>query len=101
MAIVEASKCRRQTHRLGVVVVKSGRVVARGHNHFARHAEVAALSKLWPCDRVGTTMYIIRLRKSQPVGMAKPCAKCEDFLRKSGVRKVYYTKSFGVDELKP
>ena len=79
----------------GVIVVKGGAIVATGSNHDDRHAEVVALSKLWPSKRKGTTVISVRVRKTGTVGMAKPCQACEQFLRDNGVKKVVYSDACG------
>ncbi len=79
----------------GVIVARGGAILATGVNHHDRHAEVVALSKLWPSNRRGTTIISVRVRKTGTIGMAKPCAACEAFLRENGVKKVIYSDANG------
>jgi deoxycytidylate deaminase len=77
------------------IVIRGGAIVATGHNHDMVHAEVAALNKLWPSERVGVRVWSIRIGRNDQVKFAKPCAKCARYLRESGVRQVFYTTSDG------
>jgi pyrimidine deaminase RibD-like protein len=92
LALKTALECTTHRHRLGAVVVKSGRVFAHACNRNGVHAEVRALKKLRPEARVGTTVYVARLpRENKPSSMAKPCPDCQVFLVEAGVKKVVYT----------
>lgn len=77
------------------VVMKGGSIKAIGFNHGTVHAEVTALSKLWPDQRAGCTVWSIRVRKDGSYAMALPCEECTKFLVDNGVRKVYYSNSEG------
>lgn len=59
------------------------------------HAETAALVGLSRKDLSRATIYVVRLKKSGVLGMAKPCLGCQRALRASGIRRVYYTDSEG------
>lgn len=78
-----------------VIVERGGAIVATGVNHDLVHAEVAALNKIWPNRRKDVTIWSFRLRRDGKLGMAKPCAKCQEFLRQNGVKNVYYTNPWG------
>lgn len=82
-------------HHHVVFAVKGGAVVAVGVNNNYRHAEVVALSQLWPNKRKGVKVYSFRWLKSGRLGQAKPCEDCEKYLRKNGVKTVYYSDSVG------
>lgn len=77
------------------LVIKGGAILAYGYNHDGRHAEVVALSKLWPNKRKGVTVLSLRLSVEGGLAMAKPCAKCAAFLAENGVRRVYYSTREG------
>lgn len=77
------------------MITRGGAIVAFGTNHDGTHAEVAALNNLWPDQRLGTRAISIRLRRSDTLGMAKPCLACQEYMRKNGVKSVMYTDSEG------
>jgi cytidine deaminase len=89
------NKARHPAHRHAVIVYRGGNIVAMGANHDTTHAEVAALNTLWPSERRGTKVVSLRMRRDGKLGMAKPCAKCEDFMRENGVKTVVYSDANG------
>lgn len=93
IAYSEALKAHDAQHKLGAVLVKGGSVIAKGYNSYTnlRHAEVSCLSKVWESERKGAVLYVVRTRKTQKFGMSKPCPKCENFIKNSGIKKVIYT----------
>jgi pyrimidine deaminase RibD-like protein len=97
LAFKEAVNCTTHRQRVGAVVVRGGRVLAKASNQSGRHAEVRALSQLWGSECAGTTVYVARLPRDVTVArsMARPCAKCERFMRRLGVKRVVYTTFSG------
>jgi pyrimidine deaminase RibD-like protein len=87
----------RSNHRFqhSALVFRGGALVAFGYNHDGRHAEVSALSKLWPSNRKGTTLFSLRFLRNGRLGLALPCPKCQVFLKQSGVSRVYFSTSDG------
>lgn len=94
-----ASRSDHSLHHHAVLVTRGGQVVAKGFNRGYVHAEIQALSKVWPNRRKGCKVWSIRIRKDGRVGMAKPCGPCEAFLRASGVDTVYYSTNDGGIEM--
>lgn len=88
-------KARHQAHRHAAVVYRGGCVVSTGVNHDTIHAEVQALKKLWPDHRRGTTVVSIRMTRGGKLGLAKPCAECEAYMREAGVKTVLYSNAQG------
>ncbi|SRR6266498_2291505 len=88
--LTETLSCHRFKH--AAFVIKGGSIIAMAPNHH-RHAEVAALSKLWPSKRKGTTVLSLRVTRSGLLAMAKPCEKCMRFMLTHGVRKIMYSTS--------
>jgi pyrimidine deaminase RibD-like protein len=92
-ALRESSKIKEKwTHALGAVIVKGGTVLATGINNYDRgmHAEVAAILNCKTPLR-GADMYVARHRRNQICGLAKPCPKCENLIRKVGISRVIFT----------
>lgn len=92
-------------HRHACIITRNNEIVAEGYNKkynmfehiYSIHAEVDAISKL-PSRSKGYTadcvMYVYRIGSDvvgNPTKMSKPCKRCEDSIRKAGIRKVYYS----------
>jgi pyrimidine deaminase RibD-like protein len=90
----EADKVVGRNYRHVAIVHKGGRTLSIGNN-VSRHAEVAALSKLKPADRKGTTVFSARIRHDGSFANGRPCEKCWDFLLDNGVKKVAWSNSDG------
>lgn len=58
------------------------------------HAEIRALAKIG--SPKNATVYVARADAYGRWANAKPCAGCEDALRKAGVKRVWWTVSPGV-----
>ena len=96
-----AKKSTHRQHLHASIVARGGNIVSCGYNHERIHAETMALSKLWPSERVGTTVWSIRVSKSGRLGMAKPCSKCMSFLVASRVKQVFFSNASGeIERLK-
>lgn len=108
--------------RIGAVAVCGGKVIATAassekthslqakYNRYRRfevngvdclpkvHAEIGLVTKL---RRVGNIdfkrvrIYVYRLCKARPHGLARPCAACMRALVDLGVERVYYTTDYG------
>jgi deoxycytidylate deaminase len=85
----------RQHHHAAIVTI-GGAIKSVGFNKGEIHAEFQALDKIWPNERKGARVYSFRLRKDGTWSTAKPCPKCEQYLRDNGVKIVYYTNAVGV-----
>ena len=90
LALAEAEKGRGRTHPnplVGAVVVKAGRVVARGHHEKAGlpHAEVNALRKAGARAR-GADLYVT-LEPCNHLGRTPPCTEA---ILAAGVRRVFF-----------
>lgn len=108
MAAKTARKSPFEQHRLGAVIVKSGRVLSTGYNELrytkelqkmSVHAEEAAILKLLKAKRlsdlVGAEIYVTRFTPAGRVGLSKPCARCQELLRSVGIKRVFYTDNLG------
>lgn len=68
--------------------------VARGQRDYclSTHAEMdAVLSARAKIDLRGTKIYVVRIKVSGGLGMAKPCEICEHVLYNYGIRRAYYS----------
>jgi tRNA(Arg) A34 adenosine deaminase TadA len=91
--------------RLGACAVKSGRVFGRGFNelnktnkiarklfaHATIHAELASIVNLPETNVRGSTIYVIRIKWTGEIGLARPCERCMKMLASLGVRRVVYS----------
>lgn len=62
------------------------------------HAEVDAIKHIidLDIDWKNVSIYIVRLRKDQPYGMARPCKSCMSLIKDLGIRNIYYTTNDGI-----
>lgn len=93
-ALKESLKGRHETHKMGAVLYKGGRVIARrsnmsrpfGCSNRGFHAEERLIKC---CDKKhlkGAVMFIARTNNS----MSRPCAVCWALIRSVGIKKVVY-----------
>lgn len=98
---------------LCAVIVKGGNILSIGYNkkstngfveHFAdvargqrdyclsTHAEMdAVLAARAKIDLRGTKIYVVRIKASGGLGMARPCFICQHMLYNYGIRRAYYS----------
>lgn len=98
----EAMKSNCQ-YRLGAIAVSKGKIVSKGFNRYCGcgqyhsrkgmpttiHAEQITLRRTGN-ERVDT-VYVVRLDANGNFTMSKPCQRCTNHARKSGVRFVFFT----------
>lgn len=99
-------------YRMGAVIVRGGRVIARGYNRmsalqerasrmygvefFSLHAEINALLD---CNNVkGATMFVSGVKQNGNLINCKPCKKCAKILRHIGI-PVYYSDKGKIHKL--
>lgn len=68
-----------------------------GHRFHATHSEVAAIKSIQfpPAYLKHCSLLNVRLRRDLSLGMARPCDKCQIFLRNFDFRKIFYTNDNG------
>lgn len=108
--------------KLGAVVIYKGRVISTGWNSQEKthplqkrmnryrgfdpdesntnntiHAEMSALIKIrhLDIDWNKVSVFVYRVKKDGSKGLARPCPGCENFMRKLGIRQVYYSTNNG------
>lgn len=95
--------------RTGAVLAKGGSVVSVGwnenrycsyssrfreHLEGTMHAEVRAILNKPRHITEGCDIYVVRLSSDgKDLRMAKPCAMCEEVLRRAGIRRVFYSNN--------
>jgi pyrimidine deaminase RibD-like protein len=95
--LAHSSKCR---HKHGCVVVKNGKIISKATNkkvgdpsvefRLALHAEFAAVVAAGT-HAAGSTVYVARVQADGSTALSKPCKKCENMMKRSGVSKVVWT----------
>lgn len=91
LAIKEAKKARdKKEVPIGAVILKNGKVIARGHNlreskqNSLKHAEIIAIDKA--CKKLKN----FRLEECDLYVTVEPCLMCAGAIVQSRVRKVYF-----------
>jgi tRNA(Arg) A34 adenosine deaminase TadA len=96
--------------RVGAVLVKQKHVMGTGYNrkddpylrtgmvkklhpNFGMHAEVAALANV--SETYNADLYVVRLRKDNSIGLAKPCESCYHYLSMMDVKNVIFSDNEG------
>lgn len=61
------------------------------------HAEISCLNQIKHLDInfSKVRLYIYRIRKDQPFGLARPCPSCMAAIKNLGIREIYYTTNDG------
>lgn len=90
-----ANKSEHPQHYHSAIVTDGNNVMSFGYNRMNCHAEVKALSQIWPNKRKGLTVYSYRVNQLGQFRNARPCVECEKYLRQNGIKKVFYTDSDG------
>lgn len=104
------------THKHGAVALRKHKITGEGYNNkgssalqrlYARkvgkkhnlhnHAEVAALND---ANLDADTLVVVRVSKSGQLLNSKPCSICEELLKDSAVKRVYYSDGDGIQCLR-
>lgn len=91
-----AFKSDHEHFKHSALVLKGGNIISSAYNKGVKHAEQFALDKLPPEQRKGCTVISIRVTKGGKLAMAKPCKKCEAYMRAHGVYAVEWSDEFEV-----
>ena len=61
------------------------------------HAEISCINQIKHLDInfSKVKLYIYRIRKDQPFGLARPCPSCMAAIKDLGIRDIYYTTNDG------
>lgn len=91
LALKEAEKAKQKNEvPIGAIIVKDGKVIARGHNlreskqNSLNHAEIIAIDKA--CKKMNN----FRLQDCDLYVTVEPCLMCSGAIVQSRIRKVYF-----------
>jgi len=97
---IQMSACVRTRDAEWVVGINQRKTHPKSNTpwHFI-HAEFDAVNKarLRGLDLLGAEMFVVRWRRDNAFGMAKPCEVCHELLKSSGFRSVLWTTDTGFD----
>lgn len=105
-AAISAALLSNERYRVGAAIFLGNRLLQIGWNSKKtsprvdsvfnwHHAETAALIGSTKSDLTRATIYVVRVRKSGTLAMARPCKVCRGLLRSSGIKKVVYSDRNG------
>jgi deoxycytidylate deaminase len=94
----------------GAVVVKGGRVLGTGYNRNRNHPKIVSPEHIkTKCsihaeesaikdanyDVRGAIIYVARVSKNGEDRDSKPCARCFNLIKESGIKRIIYTTNSG------
>jgi len=103
--------------KLGAIIVKHNKIISTGYNQLRHqsslktthwsgslHAEVACILNALRVTSTktiqGSTMFVVRVRKSGKLGLAMPCADCYSVIENVGIKRVMFSTDSGYSEIK-
>ena len=118
VAAISDKKSNFKNIQVGCVAVYQGQVIGLGcncnkthptqqyYNRYRKrsdtllpklHAEISCINQIkhLNINFSKVKLYIYRIRKDQPFGMARPCPSCMAAIRDLGIRDIYYTTNDG------
>lgn len=107
---IQQAKQSRMDVRVGAVLFRQKHVIGAGYNkadhpllytgkveklhvNHGMHAEIAAVHSIVSCKE--GTLVVVRLRKDNSIGLAKPCRSCQRYLGRVGIKRVIYSDNIG------
>lgn len=100
----KAAKKSIYRYRLGAVVIKNRKIISSGYNKTKSHPllfkDYDFYSIHAECDAIlrasgGDTLVVVRIRKDGSLATSKPCYKCKEFIRDSGIKRIIYVDQHG------
>ena len=97
----EKSNCN---YKHSAAIIKNNKIYSIGYNYFSNnisiHAEIDACKKfLYTNKNVSLTncdLIVIRSQQNlKQLKLSKPCMHCCKFLKEKGLRKIYYSDTYG------
>lgn len=87
-----AARSDHQHYKHSVLIVRGGKIIARGFNKGFKHAEINAIGTL-ALKHVdyfrGADLYSFRFNRTGPAN-SRPCQNCERKIRQLGMRRMFY-----------
>lgn len=108
LALGQAEKAPHDQWRVGAILMRGGSVLSTGYNRYRNspaqveldgvsyHAEDVAIRKAGNVK--GATLYVARITRRGYLGIAKPCARCQDLLMEHDIHKVVWTTPYGLQK---
>ena len=105
-AIMNAQKSNLNGSHHGAIVVYRGKIIGNGYNKdsienlnrvnkWTIHAEVDAINnalrKISKENLKQSTLIVVRLMKNGEIALSAPCRCCSQFIKKCGIKNVYYS----------
>ena len=108
LAIAEAEKSDLRA-KLGCIAVISGKVIAKGYNHYRTfskdkliektcscHAEVSVLRKCLKQNKVRKiALYVARVTQTGKLVCSAPCSECFEKMKQFQIKTITYINDFG------
>lgn len=96
-----ASKSHHPRFRHGSIAVhRRSSIIGRGYNRKNIHAEVSAIKSIDKYHRYDNlVIYVCRVNSQGGYMNSRPCSKCADFMKQSGVCRVYFSDSSGFSKI--
>ena len=103
LAAEAASESDCPNYKIGAVLMKGNKLIARGNNIFKKshtqsktiyngiHAEFNCLYNVDLRKCRSCSLFVARVTNAGALSMARPCPDCLDLLRERGIRVFYYT----------
>lgn len=107
LAAKEAQKSTMKAHKHGCVAVASGKIIAKGYNHYrltfrdnilpesswSCHAEMEVLRKCLKANlqKKKITLYVVRIDNYGNMHLSQPCVDCYNKMKEYSIRRVVYS----------
>tara|TARA_B110000037_G_C16799784_1_gene375019 strand:+ start:92 stop:433 length:342 start_codon:yes stop_codon:yes gene_type:complete len=105
-AILNAEKSTLNGSNHGAIIVYRGKIIGHGYNKetvlnlnrvnkWSIHAEVDAINnalrKISKENLKQSTLIVVRVMKTGDISLSAPCRCCSEFIKKCGIKNVYYS----------
>lgn len=97
--LLESGVIQRKLIQRRNIIIDIEKKESEDNNNFCHklHAEINCLNQIKHLDInfSKVKLYIYRIRKDQPYGMARPCPSCMAAIKDLGIKNIYYTTNDG------
>lgn len=113
---ISIAQMSNMTHKLGAIIIKSGKIVGKGfnisnrtrilkHDNISIHAEINAIYNYLKSKKIFTLktdlsdvqLLVIRYANGR-CASSKPCTLCLKVIRSLGIKKIHYANDNGILE---